>query len=264
MPRPSRTHAVGVVHHVMIRGVDGRAIFSCNTDYEDFLTRFAFLVRELSFLVLAYCLLGNHAHLVLKSGTVPLAVLMARLTSRHAQRFNRMNDRAGHLFQSRYKAVLIESDAQLVTTIPYVLGNAARHALITPDAALDYPWSMLSALVGRRAPREFEDGRAVAEALGLEQSKLHERVAEVALAPGASGARLEPNQVDELERLIRDCCMRHGIERDALRSRPHEGRAARVEICSLAASALDLSLAAIARHSGVSYDAMRRIAGRRR
>ena len=260
MPRPPRTHAVGVVHHVMIRGVEGRAIFSCDADYEDFLTRFSLLVRELGFVVLGWCLLGNHAHFVLKSAKVPLAALMARLNARHAQRYNRLNDRAGHLFHARYKAVLIETDAQLVVTIPYVLGNAARHGLTTPSSAADYPRSMLGALLARRSPREFEDAGAVAQALGTEQRGLHELVEQCALGPASIGARLEPDQIEELNRLIVACCERHGVDRKELRSRRERIRAVRAEICSHAATALDLPLADIARHSGIPYDTVWRFA----
>jgi REP element-mobilizing transposase RayT len=102
-------HAVGALHHVMIRGIDGRAIFSAAAECEDFIARLAFLVRELGFAVLAWCLITNHAHLVLQSNEVPLAILMKRLNARHAQRHNRREARVGHVFQARYKAVLIEN-----------------------------------------------------------------------------------------------------------------------------------------------------------
>jgi len=259
MPRPPRTHAIGVVHHVMIRGVDGRAIFLCVSDYEDFLARFSILVHELGFVVLAWCLLRNHAHFVLKSGKAPLAVLMARLNARHAQRFNRHSDRTGHLFQDRYKAVLIETDGQLVSSIPYVIGNAARHGFITPDRSPEYQWSMHGALAGHRRPREFEDLGAVAQALDMELGTVQSMVERVALEPASVGAALEPDQIDELDRLIRACCERHGMERGALRSRRLQTRALRAEVCVRAARALDLPLSEIARHAGIAYKTVWRL-----
>jgi REP element-mobilizing transposase RayT len=262
MPRPHRTDEPGAVHHVMIRGVDGRAIFSRVSDFEDFLARLAFLALDLGFLVLAWCLIANHAHFVLKTGRTPLAVLMARLDSRHAQRFNRFNARVGHLFQDRYKAVLIENESQLLATVPYVLGNAARHGLTTLAGLPDYPWSMYGALVGRRRPQEFENLQAVSEALGFERLGLPELVRQTALEPAALGARLEPAQIDELDRLIRDCCARHGIDRRALMSRHARVRPVRAEICSRALGSLDLTLTEIARHSGISYQTVRRLGAR--
>jgi REP element-mobilizing transposase RayT len=262
MPRPPRTHAIGVVHHVMIRGVDGRAIFLCVFDYEDFLARFARLVRELGFVVLGWCLLGNHAHFVLKSGTVPLAALMARLNARHAQRINRSSGRSGHLFQARYEAVLIETHAQLVATIPYVIGNAARHGLTTPERSADYRWSMHGALAGRRSAWEFEDPRAIAQALNMDPGTVHSMVERVALEPASIGAALEPDQLDELDRLIRACCERHGLDRDALRSRRTHAQRLRAEVCVRAARALDLPLSEIARHTGISYTTVWRLAQR--
>lgn len=238
----------------MIRGIDGRSIFRSVVEYDDFLARFAYLVRELGHVVLAWCLLGNHGHFVLKSGEVPLAKLMHRLSGRHAQRHNWFTHRVGHLFQGRYKAVLIESDAQLVATIPYVLGNSARHGLVTPTGARDYAWSMYGALAGRRSPREFENVSVVADALGMEFRDLHAAVESAALEPAVHGARLEPDQIDELDRLIRACCARHGFGPRVLRNRHPEARAAGIEICKRAMAGLDLPLATIARHVGLSYD----------
>jgi REP element-mobilizing transposase RayT len=241
----------------MVRGVERRTIFRCEADFEDFLARLGLLVHELEFLVLAWCLLDNHAHFVLKTGKASLATLMARLTGRHAQRFNRTSTRVGHLFQDRYKAVLIEEEAHLACAVPYVLGNAARHGGGPPNGMSDYPWSGYGALVGRRPPRPFEAVEETVRALGMERNQLADRVAQVALEPAALGASLEPDQIDELERLISDCCARHGIERATLRSRRTHVREARIEICSRAATALDLTLAEISRHSGIPYETVR-------
>jgi REP element-mobilizing transposase RayT len=264
MPRPHRTNGAGAAHHVMIRGVEGRAIFSRESEIEALLAHFATLVREVEFLVLAWCLLGNHAHFVLKQrGEKTLGDLMACLNSRHAQSFNRNNNRAGHLFQDRYKAVLIESEEQLVGSVPYVLGNVVRHGLGSMAGLVDYPWSGYSALIGRRSPRAFESADATLEALGVDPTSLPELVEQAALEPAAMGAALEPDQIDELNRLIRDCCRRHGVSAEALHSGRKDARAVRIELCSLAVDSLDLPLTEIARHSGISYDTVRRFAAKR-
>jgi REP element-mobilizing transposase RayT len=237
----------------VIRGVEGRAIFHTRSDFEDFLARFALLVIELGFRVLAWTLLRNHAHFVLATGRTPLSVLMARLNGRHALRFNRLNARTGHLFQGRYKAVLIEHDAQLTRTLAYVLGNAARHRVVPIRELSHYPWSMYGALVGRRGLRAFEAIGPVSDAFGGELQGLARRIETEALAPAAPAARLEPDQIEELDRIIRACCEYRGVPTDTLRTRAAASQVARAEIATVAQRALDLPLSEIARRVGLPY-----------
>jgi REP element-mobilizing transposase RayT len=262
MPRPLRTHAPGTVHHVMIRGVERRTIFSSESDFEDFLVRFAYLVRELGFTVLAWCLIPNHVHFVLRTGDARLAALMARLNSRHAQRFNRITDRVGHLFQDRYQAVLIEDDGGLARCVAYVLGNPVRHRLIAMTALGAFPWSGYGALIGRRRPRSFESAEVVAGALGVERARVADFVRAESLEPAAVGAALEPDQIDELDRLIQHSCRRHGIEMDAVRLRSDGTRAVRHEICARALASLGLPTSQVARHLGIPYRTARKIGSR--
>ena len=263
MPRSLRTDAPGVTHHVMIRGVNGHAIFSSSSEFEDFLARFALLTRELRFLVLAWCLIGNHGHFVLEQlGEVSLGTLMARLTARHAQRFNRMHARTGHLFGGRYEAVHVESDRQRVATIPYVLGNLVRHGLGSMEQLAEYPWSGYGALVGARRPRTFESLEETARALGAELRVLPELVAAAAQDVALRDARLEPDQIAELDRLIRACCRRHHVDERLLRAQSHRARSVRREAVSLAAVHLNLSLVEIARHLGIPYATAWRIRAR--
>jgi REP element-mobilizing transposase RayT len=243
----------------MIRGVDGRPIFTTDANREDFLSRFQFLVLDLGFLVLAWCLLDNHAHFVIQTGPTPLAVLMARLNSRHAQRLNCEVGRRGHLFQDRYRAVLITSEAQLRYDIAYVLGNPVRHGLLTMRALAVYPFSEYSLLVGARPARLFESPAAVAVALGMPSDRLSHFVHEIAIQPGGRSAALEPDQLDELDRLIRDCCRRHGIAENALRLADAGARLVRQEACALAARSIRLSIAEVAPRLGISYATAKRI-----
>ena len=117
--------APGAVHHVMIRGVEKRTIFADDSDREDFVARLERLILDLGFTCAAWALIPNHVHLVLRTGQFPLATLMSRLNTHHAQRFNRRNDRVGHLFQGRYRAELIEDECGLARATAYVLGYSA-------------------------------------------------------------------------------------------------------------------------------------------
>ena len=130
--------------------------------------------------MLAGCLLGNHAHFVIQTGLTPLAALMARLNSRHAQRYNRVSGRRGHLFQDRYKAVLITSEGRLARDVAYALGNPLRHGSLSRAGLEEYRFSGYSGLVGRRPLHSFESPAAVAAALGVPRDRLRAEICAIA------------------------------------------------------------------------------------
>jgi len=98
MPRKARIDAPGAVHHIMARGIERRKIFRNDDDRNEFLERLEFILSETHTPCYAWALIPNHFHLLLKTGSVPIATVMRRLLSGYAQSFNR---RHGHLFQNR-------------------------------------------------------------------------------------------------------------------------------------------------------------------
>ncbi|MFZ5876776.1 MAG: transposase [Nitrospirota bacterium] len=149
MPRGPRLDAPGVVHHVMVRGIEQSDIFRSDEDRGDFVRRLARLLPDTQTTCLAWCLLSNHLHLVLRSGPRGLAHLMRRLLTGYAGAFNRRYGRAGHLFQNRYRSLLCEEDLYLLVLVRYVHLNPVRAGLVPSVKALaDYPWCGHGALVG--------------------------------------------------------------------------------------------------------------------
>ena len=146
MPRHARILADSGVYHVMLRGVNRDALFIENGDYARFLHALS-LTKELSgCAVLAYCLMPNHAHLVLRVGDEPLSSVMKRLGVRYVGWFNRKYKRVGHLFQDRFKSKPVETDDYLGTVLRYVWKNPVAAGLVaTPE---DYPWSSHSLTSG--------------------------------------------------------------------------------------------------------------------
>jgi len=211
--------ARGAIHHVMIRGVERRAIFRNDEDRGVFVDRFERLVGDMGFACDALTLIANHVHAVIQTGDRPLAALMHRLSFYYAQHFNRENARTGHLFEARYKAKLVTDESGLVRVVAYAIGNPLRHRLTTLEALPHDPWSPLSALAGTRRPRRFESAARIAALLGAADSK--DWVRAVALAPDALDAALEPDLFAELEYLIRQTCSRHGVPRELLCRREH-------------------------------------------
>ncbi len=148
MPRQARQLAETGIYHVMLRGVNRDAIFLEPADHEQFL-RILGLVRSASgCLVLAYCLMTNHVHLVLRTPAEPIGAVGKRLGIRYAAWFNRKYGRVGHLFQSRFASRPVEDDAYLVTLLRYVWDNPVRAGLA--ERPEDYRWSSRR-LIGRRS-----------------------------------------------------------------------------------------------------------------
>jgi REP element-mobilizing transposase RayT len=99
MPRLARLDAPGVLHHIIIRGIERRAIFKDDLDRENFIKRLSTLVAETQTSCYAWVFMSNHAHFLLRSGPGGIAHLMRRLLTGYAVSFNR---RHGQLFQNRY------------------------------------------------------------------------------------------------------------------------------------------------------------------
>jgi putative transposase len=103
MARQARIDASGALHHIIIRGIERKAIFRDDRDRERFLERLGSVLLETSTPCYAWVLMKNHAHLLLRTGLVPIATVMRRILTGYAQDFNRRHRRHGQLFQNRYK-----------------------------------------------------------------------------------------------------------------------------------------------------------------
>ena len=163
MPRGPRLDAPGVLHHVMVRGLERRAIFRDDRDREEFVQRLGALAGQGAWQVYAWTLLPNHLHLLVRTGRRPLARTMGALLAGYAGAFNRRHQRAGHLFQNRYKSIVVEEEPYLLEVTRYIHLNPLRAKLVRDLAALDrYPWCGHRTLLGRR-PQPWQ---AVDEVLG--------------------------------------------------------------------------------------------------
>lgn len=151
MPRLARLDAPGVLHHIMIRGIERRRIFWSDKDRADFLDRLSTLLPETETCCYAWAMLPNHAHFLLRSGRVPLATVMRRLLTGYAVRFNRRHNRSGQLFQNRYKSIVCQEDAYLRELVRYIHLNPIRARIVSCLSDLDdYDYCGHSALVGRK------------------------------------------------------------------------------------------------------------------
>ena len=157
MPRQARIDAPGALHHVIIRGIERKAIFKDAKDYRNFLNRLGLVLTETETPCFAWALMNNHAHLLLRTGLMPLSLVMRRLLTGYAQQFNRRHQRHGHVFQNRYKSVLCEQDPYLLELVRYIHLNPIRSGNVEGINKLNvYPYTGHAALMGK-VKRQWQD-----------------------------------------------------------------------------------------------------------
>lgn len=148
MARPLRIEFPGAVYHVTARG-DGRGtIFRDDRDREKFLEILARTVLLRRWVCHAYCLMGNHYHLLLETPEANLSRGMRSVNGEYTQAFNRRYRRPGHVFQGRFKAVLVEKEDHLLELCRYVVLNPVRARGMKVRSPEDWPWSSYRATAG--------------------------------------------------------------------------------------------------------------------
>lgn len=149
MPRPPRIHAPGAMYHVTLRGNHRQDIFFTRGDRQLLTTLISQVVEACGAQVHAYCYMPNHIHLLIRVDQTPLSKIMLLIASPYARRVQARMETTGHFFERRYHAVLVDTNAYLVTLLRYIHHNPVRAKLAaTPD---DYQWSSHHAYVGTRA-----------------------------------------------------------------------------------------------------------------
>ena len=166
MPRLARLDAPGVIHHIMIRGIERRKIFLDNKDREDFLDRLSNLLPKTETLCYAWSFLPNHAHFLFRTGPIPLATLMRRLLTGYVVSFNRRHKRRGQLFQNRYKSIVCQEEIYLKELVRYIHLNPIRARIVRTLSELNrYAYCGHSMLMGRKN-RPWQDADYVLSYFG--------------------------------------------------------------------------------------------------
>ena len=155
MSRPLRIEFPGALYHVTSRGDRREPIYRDDDDRRMHLDVLAQAMDRFDAKVCSYCLMGNHYHLVLQTGQPNLSRLMRHLNGVYTQRFNQRHGLVGHLFQGRFKAILVDRDAYLLTLCRYVERNPVAAKLVADPA--DWAWSSYQAHVGRAEVPDWLD-----------------------------------------------------------------------------------------------------------
>lgn len=165
MPRKHRVQEPEVIYHVGSRGVDEQSIFGVvRWDRERFLELLGLTVTTYRWRLYAYCLMGNHFHLVLDTPEANIGEGMRYLKGRYAQWFNREKGRAGALFERRYWDRLAWSEAYILTLARYVALNPVRSGW--REAPEDWQWSSYAATIGLEPAPRFLRTNAIVDWFG--------------------------------------------------------------------------------------------------
>ncbi len=146
MTRPLRLEFPGALYHVTSRG-DGREdIFRGDGDRQVFLALLGDICERFNWWAHAYCLMSNHYHLLMETPDANLSKGMRQLNGVYTQRFNTVHGRCGHVFQGRFKAIIVEKEGYLAELARYVVLNPVRAHMV--DQPQDWPWSSHRATMG--------------------------------------------------------------------------------------------------------------------
>ena len=147
MARKPRIHYPDAFYHVMLRGNDGQNIFHATKDRFFLYDLIQEGIERFGHRIHAFCLMTNHLHLIVQVDDIPLAKIIQNMSFRYTRYFNKNTKRIGHLFQGRYKALLIDSDNYLLELVRYIHHNPIRAGAVR--AADQYRWSSYRAYMGQ-------------------------------------------------------------------------------------------------------------------
>ncbi len=151
--RPPRNAPAGGIFHITSRGNRRQPIFLDDRDRERFIELLAAVVKRFGWRCHAYCLMGNHYHLVIQTPKENLSQGMHRLNFLHAQWTNTRHDVDGHLFEGRFRSRIVESTYQLMTLTRYIALNPVAAGLCRKPG--DWPWSSYRVAIGKVPRRRF-------------------------------------------------------------------------------------------------------------
>jgi REP element-mobilizing transposase RayT len=150
MARPLRIEYQNAFYHVTARGNERKEIFRDDKDREQFLGYLESATERYQAVIYTYCLMDNHYHLLLSTPEGNLSQIMRHINGGYTTWFNKRHNRNGHLFQGRYKAILVEADPYAGELSRYIHLNPVRAEIVRiPE---EYKWSSYAAYIGRTRP----------------------------------------------------------------------------------------------------------------
>ena len=155
MARPLRLEFAGALYHLTARGNARADIFSDDDDRALFVDLLGKEIRQQGWRCYAYCLMGNHYHLLIETPQANLVAGMRRLNGVYTQAFNRRHNRVGHVFQGRYKSIVVDKDSYALELCRYITLNPVRARMVR--RAANWPWSSYRATARTIAAPDWLD-----------------------------------------------------------------------------------------------------------
>jgi putative transposase len=146
MSRPLRLEFPDALYHITSRGDRREDIYEDAVDREAYLKILASVITQFNWVCYAYCLMGNHYHLLIQTPDGNLSKGMRQLNGVYTQFYNRQHRKTGHLYQGRYKAILVDQDSYLLELSRYIVLNPVKAGIVQRVA--QWPWSSYPAMVG--------------------------------------------------------------------------------------------------------------------
>jgi REP element-mobilizing transposase RayT len=275
--RPLRIEFPGALYHVTSRGNARAPIFLGEGDRYLLLDVLGDVVERYRWRCHAYCLMTNHYHLVVGTPEPNLSQGMRQLNGLYTQRLNRRHGRVGHVFQGRFKGILVERESHLLELARYVVLNPVRAGIV--DAAENYRWSSLRATLGLAPAPQWLDLDALNAHFASRQHYLEfVREGVGAVSPWSAlrgsllgseafiervgvhvGAKAQEREIPRRQRLVRRQRLDELFPPQAAENLELRNRRIRQ-----ASRECGYSLAEIARHLGVHYSTVSRVSAARR
>jgi REP element-mobilizing transposase RayT len=176
MARPLRLEFPGAIYHLTGRGNARQKVFFTDADRELFLNTLTGLVSRYHWICHAYCLMANHYHLLIETPKTNLSIGMRQLNGIYTQSFNRRHKRVGHLFQGRFKAILVERESHLLELCRYIVLNPAR--VKGSARASTWKWSSYRPTAGLASVPRFLSTDWILEQFGKSRSRAQQQYRE--------------------------------------------------------------------------------------
>ncbi len=176
MARPLRLEFPGALYHLTSRGNALSPIFEDDEDRQGFFATLDAAIERFNWLCHAYCLMGNHYHLMVETPDGNVSAGMRHLNGVYTQRFNRRHGRFGHVFQGRFKAILVERQSYLLELCRYVVLNPVRAGMV--KRVEKYPWSSYRGTAGLQAAPSWLTTNWVLGQFGRQRRRAQARYAE--------------------------------------------------------------------------------------
>ena len=169
MARPLRIEYPGAFYHVISRGNAGETLFTDERDKDKFLEYLAKCLERFTIRIHTYCLMSNHYHLLIETPQSNLSRAIQWLNVSYSVYFNKKQRRRGHLFQGRFKAILIDANEYLTILSRYIHLNPVRAKMVKHP--MEYPWSSYPAFAGKRRKPDWLNTETVLSYFGREKKE---------------------------------------------------------------------------------------------